>query len=662
MKHDSIDTYPSNSPSKGRNGHLSEHGALTEDHFANLETRRKRREGVSNEEKDHGALNGSTPISKDALTSVSEQPLRVGAKRKLSARESDELGGSISSNKDDFTFNRRASTTNKDSKGRNRSHEVLVTRSSRDGPKENPRELLKTTSTRKALCESKLYYNPDCSNTNGDTENVNTDPMTSPAKSKAGDGDMLKESQKDLPRKSRASDKVREKPSAIKVVRSSVLPTNSEPTPIPPSDLPPITPAPPDLDIISPPSSEPTNMRPESRDTPPPTDLASDPTNATCRPSRRQRATVSYAEPSLRDKMRRPTKDLVDAVSSDVKIMRVQAAKPTDDHHGGRGSLDGENSVPSAQIKQEEDEDSQMPWKSLPSNNSRHRPEPTSPLGNKISSAGTDADLPSTVLTDRRRRSSMLLQQQPTTSDNPDPDSGSTKPITFSSTSSNPSSAPTATSSSNTTIAALVAGSQKRLSRAREAASAAAVASRSQRQQHSSNNNLSLSDNRERNKELERDREAQFGKEREKETQKDKDVFEFTGSELDLDGDGGAAVASGKEVRRGAGAAGSGGSGGRTLRRVSSLERGGSESGGSRRRETMGSAATITATANSAAVAGDGIDTDAGDGIVVNDKRTVGGALGDGSGGARATRGVGEDTLRVSRVERAAVRRRSMLL
>lgn len=37
---------------------------------------------------------------------------------------------------------------------------------------------------------------------------------------------------------------------------------------------------------------------------------------AASRPSRRQRAVVSYAEPNLRDKMRRPTSEMIDAVGS----------------------------------------------------------------------------------------------------------------------------------------------------------------------------------------------------------------------------------------------------------------------------------------------------------------------------------------------------------
>ena len=48
-------------------------------------------------------------------------------------------------------------------------------------------------------------------------------------------------------------------------------------------------------------------------DTPPPAHISSN--GETSRPSRRSRGVVSYAEPNLRDKMRRPTKDMVDAVT-----------------------------------------------------------------------------------------------------------------------------------------------------------------------------------------------------------------------------------------------------------------------------------------------------------------------------------------------------------
>ncbi|TLD25122.1 hypothetical protein PspLS_06085 [Pyricularia sp. CBS 133598] len=54
-----------------------------------------------------------------------------------------------------------------------------------------------------------------------------------------------------------------------------------------------------------------------SCDTPPPPDISSG--GDTARPSRRSRASVSYAEPNLRDKMRRPSSELTDAVSGKTK-------------------------------------------------------------------------------------------------------------------------------------------------------------------------------------------------------------------------------------------------------------------------------------------------------------------------------------------------------
>jgi len=56
-----------------------------------------------------------------------------------------------------------------------------------------------------------------------------------------------------------------------------------------------------------------------SNDTPPPADISS--TGETSRPTRRARIPISYAEPNLRDKMRRPTKELFDAVSGEGKFV-----------------------------------------------------------------------------------------------------------------------------------------------------------------------------------------------------------------------------------------------------------------------------------------------------------------------------------------------------
>ncbi|EHK16025.1 uncharacterized protein TRIVIDRAFT_39317 [Trichoderma virens Gv29-8] len=55
-------------------------------------------------------------------------------------------------------------------------------------------------------------------------------------------------------------------------------------------------------------------------DTPPPTDISSN--GKTSRLSRRNRTTISYTEPNLRAKMRRPTKELFDAVAGEGKYVR----------------------------------------------------------------------------------------------------------------------------------------------------------------------------------------------------------------------------------------------------------------------------------------------------------------------------------------------------
>lgn len=73
--------------------------------------------------------------------------------------------------------------------------------------------------------------------------------------------------------------------------------------------------------FLSPASPEPTPPVEEHRgDTPPPADISS--MGETSRPSRRNRTTISYAEPSLRVKMRRPTKELFDAVAGEAKSRR----------------------------------------------------------------------------------------------------------------------------------------------------------------------------------------------------------------------------------------------------------------------------------------------------------------------------------------------------
>ncbi|EAQ86703.1 hypothetical protein CHGG_07956 [Chaetomium globosum CBS 148.51] len=175
-------------------------------------------------------------------------------------------------------------------------------------------------------------------------------------------------------------------------------------TPSPPVEI--VIPADPVLDSVTAlpsatPSSPTTPHRaaPEEmlHDTPPPADISS--TGETIRPSRRARAAVSYAEPNLRDKMRRPTKELFDAVTGEGKYAHRTSMK-SDDQHLTLSSA--------TKIKLE-------PGSSASSNskiNFASDPTPPaqqqallSPLAQKDAFSET---LPDTVVTDRRKRPSAV--------------------------------------------------------------------------------------------------------------------------------------------------------------------------------------------------------------------------------------------------------------
>lgn len=126
-------------------------------------------------------------------------------------------------------------------------------------------------------------------------------------------------------------------------------------------------------------------------DTPPPADIPH--REEPSRPSRRNRAAISYAEPNLRDKMRRPTKELYDAVTGEGKYSR----------RSSQAEL-----VTPEMIEMKHEPDVEQSWKSLIVAN---------PLSLKAKPTASDTstasgkmpplqDLPPTVVTDRRRRPS----------------------------------------------------------------------------------------------------------------------------------------------------------------------------------------------------------------------------------------------------------------
>ncbi|KAK4179941.1 putative Shugoshin [Triangularia setosa] len=131
------------------------------------------------------------------------------------------------------------------------------------------------------------------------------------------------------PKKAKAPESKESKESTAKEQPKARKP--STPTiQVPPAALPPPTvlsiiaepDAPLPLSILTSPTTpgRPSSIEPLPHDTPPPAHISSE--GETSRPSRRARPAISYAEPNLRDKMRRPTKELFDAVSGEGKFHR----------------------------------------------------------------------------------------------------------------------------------------------------------------------------------------------------------------------------------------------------------------------------------------------------------------------------------------------------
>jgi len=228
------------------------------------------------------------------------------------------------------------------------------------------------------------------------TESVNTDPMNSPLKaSKSDSKDKVADAKDDLSKIVRERNRLKAKPqskgtgqpkergAAAATTIVTILEKSVEP--------PPETPAPLLNTIFSPTLIEHSAPRADSRDTPPPPDLGPDTgTGSFGRGSRRPRGAVNYAQPNLRDKMRRPTAELVDAVAAEERARQARTAL---------AESEKSNFVA---IEQDDLKDGLPVWKTNDPNDAKQRIEPTSPLSNKT--GVTSNDLPSSVITERRRR------------------------------------------------------------------------------------------------------------------------------------------------------------------------------------------------------------------------------------------------------------------
>lgn len=214
------------------------------------------------------------------------------------------------------------------------------------------------------------------------------DDMTSPRKvSKTMSLNDMKTAASDPIKKAPVDDTAKSKqkavPIRIQIPASASLPAISHP-------LEPVTPAA-DQEVIGSASPELRSVTEQVRDTPPPGDISLH--GETTRPSRRAR--VSYAEPNLRVKMRRPTKELFDAVSGEGKFKQLSSAA----HQIGLAST----------TKVKVEGEGSESWKELPAAEAAvahevsRRGSVLSPLAHKEQ---PPADLPSSVATERRRRPS----------------------------------------------------------------------------------------------------------------------------------------------------------------------------------------------------------------------------------------------------------------
>ncbi|KAL8798699.1 MAG: hypothetical protein Q9182_006450 [Xanthomendoza sp. 2 TL-2023] len=394
--------------------------------FANLETRRKRRE--SSQRGGHTMTEAVGMQIEETPPSSQLKPghaLKSGPKRKFSAREAGErTNGAKTPEEDESQCNRKAITVqpvvmdpeNVASRHLEKQAERGVSEGplgNRDGSQEKPKSTTKSALTGRSVLAPK---------------SVNTDPVSSPVKSRRpAQGEKAAQSNRDVSTKPGDGNRPREQAPSEIFARPSKVSEAAEPKPTSlnapqASRVPPETPAPPPLDIFSPDGSEPPATRSESRDTPPPGDLDPEATHTNSfgsmgRASRRQRGSVSYAEPNLRDKMRRPTRELVDAVAAEERMQQKKHVKTELEGEGTELLVTGEapSKMRTVMVKKEPTHEDIPNWKSLPvtkveSEQDRLRAEAPSPLG--IKAPAVKVDLPDSVVTERRRRLSILDRER----------------------------------------------------------------------------------------------------------------------------------------------------------------------------------------------------------------------------------------------------------
>ncbi|KFY21524.1 hypothetical protein V493_07337 [Pseudogymnoascus sp. VKM F-4281 (FW-2241)] len=347
----------------------------------NLEQRRKRKDMNGIPDHDRPTKNEAAPSEKKE----SVQPIKSGAKRKFNV--SDEI--------EDEREARPVAIAPEDSRHTRRTAVDKSQPSKESAPAEKPvariqREVALARAKTRDKAASNAHANtplaaPGPPRKALGPKTSNTDVTNSPKKlSKPPVGD-----DSSLPGKIGGS-KGKERPRSRNEARI-VIPAQVDPVIAAPSieTIPePETPAAPE-DLFSPTSSAPSTARQISRDTPPPQEIGQD--GEGHRPSRRARASVNYAEPNLRDKMRRPAEGHIDAVTGESKYRRASCAPAEDEQ-------------PTAvKIKPEPGTGDDASWKSKLPTASSASVYSNSPLSGKVADVALVQEIPQ-----RKRRSSQL--------------------------------------------------------------------------------------------------------------------------------------------------------------------------------------------------------------------------------------------------------------
>lgn len=334
----------------------------------NLEQRKKRKDSISGS--DPRRISQTKPELEKDITN----PLRTGAKRKMSVMDEEEREiptKTAQSSPDDFKFTRVVDNDKSSSK------------TAVHAEKSNARETKELAPAKETVREKQSSATAPTSRTVLAAKSVNNSPKKS---SKLTSSGAIKSIKPDDPN-SKPVARPRARPrNDLKIEPAPTKATPETTAKTPRAQV--VREDPPEPSVARPSSSQPSG-RAESQETLGPSDAGLS-REEEARPSRRSRPSVSYAEPNLRAKMRRPTNEFVDAVavgSQPDTVIKVEVPS---------------SSMP-ATINAEAESDSQRKASSRTSSS----PAETSPLKEKSATAGS---LSNSITTHRKRRESILTE------------------------------------------------------------------------------------------------------------------------------------------------------------------------------------------------------------------------------------------------------------